>query len=524
LKWTALSLILTAGALSGATLAKSFREGNSIFLQLSDGTAKIEWLNDSSFRFSRWWEGSWVEGPPINPQSIGLKITETADSLKIASKFLLVTIAKRGVLARVAEPDGTPLMTDSSEAELRNGAVVWERTAAPQVRFYGLGARADGAIELRGTRTTASKPFLISSAGYGEWHVAPGSYSFDLAQAKADRYRIEVHGAGKVDYYFFFGPTPKEILEQRLLVEGPMQAISPSKFHLLPPSELPPQAAVLNKRSLSETIHSFINGSLSGVLLPAFSLDPFQNAPLWQRAIQFGSIAPIVLGSRPDAMKDTWRGDLTAYFTTYAEEARERGLPMIHALPMQFPKDPEAAKVNDEFMLGDELLIAPIHQDRSSRSVYLPMGIWTRLSDNQVFQGKRRIGIDAAAGELPAFSRNGAVLPLGSSPMKLHYFPRLGGEFFLFESDLGEYSQVHAGPAGDFMRLEIESKKERDYEWIVHHLDRPRRIAAGGMDFAEVGVEDRLRPGAWFYDAPNKNLYVRIVGRAGGDEIINISF
>jgi alpha-glucosidase (family GH31 glycosyl hydrolase) len=191
---------------------------------------------------------------------------------------------------------------------------------------------------------------------------------------------------------------------------------------------------------------------------------------------------------------------------------------------MQFSKDPEGAKVSDEFMLGDELLIAPIHQAGNSRTVYLPMGIWTRLSDNQVFQGKRTIKIDAAPDELPAFSRNGAILPLGSDPMKLHYFPRLGGEFFLFESDLGEYSQVHAGPAGDFMRLEIESKKERRYEWVVHHLDRPRQIGAGGVDFAEVESQDTLRPGAWFYDAPNKNLHVRIVGRAGGDEIINISF
>jgi hypothetical protein len=526
LKLTVLALILAASALPGATLVKSFREGNTIFLQLSDGTAKIEWLNDSSFRYSRWWEGSWVEGPLINPQSIGLKISETPDSLKIASKYLLVAIAKQGVLAHVAEPDGTTIMADAGEAELRNGAVVWERSAPPQVRFYGLGARGDGAVELRGVRRAATTPFLISSAGYGELHVAPGSYTFDLARAEPDRYQIEIHGGSKVDYYFFFGPTPKEILEQHLLVNGPMEPLSPSKFHLLRPSELPPQARVLNAHSLAETVHSFINGSLSGVLLAAFSLDPFQRAPepLRQRAIQFGSIAPIALGSRTDSMKDTWRNDLMAYFTTYAEEARERGLPMIHALPMQFPKDPDAAKINDQFMLGDELLIAPILQARNTRSVYLPMGIWTRLSNNQVFQGKQTITVDAAAGELPAFSRNGAILPLGSNPMKLHYFPRLGGEFFLFESDLSEYSQVHAGPAGDFMRLETESKKERGYEWIVHHVDQPRKIVAGGVEFTAVEQQDRLRPGAWFYDATNQNLHVQIVGHAGGDEIINISF
>jgi hypothetical protein len=526
LRRIAVVLILAANALPGASLVKSFREGNSLFLQLTDGTAQIEWLNDSSFRFSRRWEGTWIEGPQIRPQSINLKISDTPDSLKVATKFLLMTIAKHGVMLRVAEPDGVTIMADASQAELQNGTVSWERVAAPHVRFYGLGAREQAAIELRGTQTAAAKPFLISSAGYGEFHVAPASYTFDLAHAKPDRYRIEARGASKVDYYFFFGPTPKEILEQNHLVGGPAKELSPSKFHLLRPSEVPPEAVVLNRRTLAETIHSFINGSLSGVLLPAFSIDPFQSAPeaLRQRAIQLGSVAPIVLGSRPDAMKDTWRSDLSAYFATYAEEMRERGLPMIRALPLQFPKDLEAAKVSDEFMLGDELLIAPIYQTPNSRPVYLPMGIWTRLSNNQVLQGKRTITIDAAPGELPAFSRNGAILPLGSDPMKLHYFPRLGGEFFLFENDLAEYSQVHAGPAGDFMRLEIESKKDRDYEWIVHHLDRPRRIVAGADEIVAVEKPESLRRGAWYYDAASKNLHVRVLGHAGGDEIVNISF
>jgi alpha-glucosidase (family GH31 glycosyl hydrolase) len=243
-----------------------------------------------------------------------------------------------------------------------------------------------------------------------------------------------------------------------------------------------------------------------------------------RQAIQFGSVAPIVLGSRPDWMKGTWRNELTTYLATYAEEARERGLPLIHALPLQFSKDVEAGKVNDEFMLGDELLIAPMYRPKRSRSVYLPMGIWTRLSDNQVFQGKRTVKIEAGPGEMPVFSRNGAILPLGSEPMKLHYFPRLGGEFFLFESEMAEYSQVHAGPAGDFMRLEIESKKDRDYEWIVHHLEQPRKVVAAGVELPAVEMRDRLRPRAWFYDAKDRNLHVRIKGRADGDEIVNISF
>src|SRR5438045_1276785 len=95
------------------------------------------------------------------------------------------------------------------------------------------------------------------------------------------------------------------------------------------------EAVMLDKPSLAETIHSLINGSLSGVLLPAFSLDRFQSATetVRKQAIQIGEFAPILLGSHPEWLKGTWRDELTAYLVTYAEEARERGLPLIHALP-----------------------------------------------------------------------------------------------------------------------------------------------------------------------------------------------
>jgi hypothetical protein len=307
-----------------------------------------------------------------------------------------------------------------------------------------------------------------------------------------------------------------------LLVNGPGEELGPEKFRLLARSEVPASASVLKTRTLAGTIHSLINGGLSGVLLPAMPLDEYLTADETGRrqAIQLESVAPIVFGSRPDAMRGTWRDLLTDYFNVYAEEARDRGLPLIRALAMQYPKDAEAAKVSDEFMLGDELLVAPIYAAGNTRSVYLPMGLWTRLSDNRVFPGKRAIAIEARGGELPLFSRNGAVVPVGSNPMKLHYFPRLGGEFFLFENDLEEYSQVHAAPAGDFVRLEIESRKDRDYEWVVHHIGRPGSVEG----FAEVRSSGLLRAGAWFYDARNRNLHVRTLARAGEDRIINVAF
>jgi len=93
--------------------------------------------------------------------------------------------------------------------------------------------------------------------------------------------------------------------------------------------------------------------------------------------------------------------------------------------------------------------------------------------------------------------------------MELHYFPNLGAEFFLFEAETGESSQFHAGPALDYLRLEIESKMSRQYEWIIHHRGSARKVEG------EASVR---------HDARRNNLHVTMEGPAGADRIVNILF
>lgn len=132
------------------------------------------------------------------------------------------------------------------------------------------------------------------------------------------------------------------------------------------------------------------------------------------------------------------------------------------------------------------------------------------------------------AGELPVFSRNGCILPLAAEaagrPTELHYFPSLAAEFFLYEEDFGDITQVHAAPAGEFMRLESESLKERTYDWVIHHSRPCRKIELGATEFVKAPSRAQLAPGTWFFDEKSGNLHLRVRSAAGGDEIVNISF
>jgi hypothetical protein len=133
--------------------------------------------------------------------------------------------------------------------------------------------------------------------------------------------------------------------------------------------------------------------------------------------------------------------------------------------------------------------------------------------------------IQVTSKSLPVWSKNGSIVPLDSrGSIGLHYFPTAGGEFFLLEGDVADYTQAHASPALDFYRLEIESKKDRDYQWVVHHMDKPTSVGFEATKYREVASQAELEDRCWWWDPAQKNLHVRVKVKAGEDAIVNVEF
>jgi hypothetical protein len=489
-----------------ATLLACVPHGNRIELQLDRGSAELVWVTPSAFRFRRALDGFLPELPAADREPVRMVIDDTPGAVRLRSQFLDIAIQKHGVLLRVRRADGEPLMSDLSEPAPAAGGVTWDRQALAGVEFYGLGPSTDPGFGLRGKMVRAEIPFLISTAEYGEYHPGFGTYRFDFTAA--DRYRITALG---IDYYFYYGPTPKEIFQEHNGVRPAAAAwpVSSERFG--------------SWNTLRDSLLRLVHGAMSAVLAPEFDLTPYGNAPpeLVERARQLGSLVPKVT---PGAVGlSDFRRQLASFFDVYALEIRDHGHPTWHPLALQFPEDAEGARHADEFMLGDEMLVAPIYEPGGKRTVYLPRGIWTNLETNEVFQGKRMIAVETKA--LPVLARNGSIVPLDSAVgIDLHYFPKLGAEFFLLESDIGDYSQVHAAPAADTMRLEIEAKKDRDYEWVVHHVEKPAEVGFREVKYREVASLEAMAGGAWFYDAARKNLHVRARVKADQDCIVNLAW
>ena len=101
---------------------------------------------------------------------------------------------------------------------------------------------------------------------------------------------------------------------------------------------------------------------------------------------------------------------LMPYVYAQAKDCTERGLPMVRALLVEFPDDQGAWLVEDEYMFGSQMLVAPLMESGTGRDVYLPRGKWIDYQTGKVYEsGYQHI----EAGDIPAviLVRDGSIIP-----------------------------------------------------------------------------------------------------------------
>ena len=78
---------------------------------------------------------------------------------------------------------------------------------------------------------------------------------------------------------------------------------------------------------------------------------------------------------------------LMPYVYAQAKDCSNRGLPMVRALFVEYPEDPGAWLVEDEYMFGSQMLVAPLMESGNERVCYLPQGKWIDYQDGKVYDG-----------------------------------------------------------------------------------------------------------------------------------------
>ena len=105
---------------------------------------------------------------------------------------------------------------------------------------------------------------------------------------------------------------------------------------------------------------------------------------------------------------------LLPFLYTALEEAHRTGLPLFRPLLLNYQQDYNTLNLDDEFMIGEDLLVAPVLKpDVTSRMVYLPAGVWVDYWTGERYSGEQMIRAEAPLEVVPMFVRSGAIIPMG---------------------------------------------------------------------------------------------------------------
>ena len=156
------------------------------------------------------------------------------------------------------------------------------------------------------------------------------------------------------------------------------------------------------------------------------------------------------------------------YLYSTVRECATTGMPIMRALWLHFPGDPKAVACPDEYLFGQNLLVAPIvEKGATMRVVYLPRGIWydywtgQKVKADKELLGEKGTEVDPALDVLPVYVRAGAILaqqPVTQSssqkvdaPLSVLIYPGADASFLLYEDDGASFNYRK----GDWMGIQM---------------------------------------------------------------------
>ena len=179
--------------------------------------------------------------------------------------------------------------------------------------------------------------------------------------------------------------------------------------------------------SLAAAVRSGLSAAVSGFPLWTHDIGGYSGTPerdLYIRWMQFGALSPImqfhgITGREPWWYDDktieitrfyfTVRDRLQPYLRRWGQDAVQEGIPILRPLVWHYPDDPATHALDDQYLLGPDILIAPMVDDAPSRSVYLPEGAWIDLWTQRRHIGPTTIQATPALHQIPLFVRASAM-------------------------------------------------------------------------------------------------------------------
>ncbi len=183
---------------------------------------------------------------------------------------------------------------------------------------------------------------------------------------------------------------------------------------------------------------------------------------------------------------------LMPYLMGAARQVTADGIPMMRAMALEFPGDPGCTYLDRQYMLGDDLLVAPVLSASGDVSYYVPAGTWTHFMTGERVAGPGWVTERHGFGSVPLLVRPGAVIPVGAADDRPDYDYADGVTLRLYEIPDGAQVTTVIAPggrefvttrSGNVIRVEAVAAGDAGGDWQVWHAGRTIRPESGTAEF-----------------------------------------
>ena len=185
------------------------------------------------------------------------------------------------------------------------------------------------------------------------------------------------------------------------------------------------------------------------------------------------------------------RYSLLPYFYDLCRECEQTGLPILRPLVLHYENDINVRNLNDEFLAGEHLLVAPVvEQGARKRMVYLPEGVWydywaSHGQKMRCYQGNQYYIVDAPLDVCPIFVKAGTILPKAPAQM---YVGEIADPELILEVYPGEGSYVHYHDNGEDFAYRDGAYHEYLFETDGTNNLQITKRHAGYRDYPQIAV------------------------------------
>lgn len=276
---------------------------------------------------------------------------------------------------------------------------------------------------------------------------------------------------------------------------------------------------------------------------------------MYVRWVQFGTFQPIFRLHSDHGDRLPWDYDDTAripaeqfmrlrealipYLYTLSWQSYTTGLPMTRGLYLTYPEAPEAYQYDREYMLGDQMLVAPITTagNTASTRVWLPPGTWTDFFTGQTYTGPSVQTITDNLSQMPVFVKAGGIIPMqpymdystqkSVDPLNLKVYTGADGSYTLYEDNgeglgyqQGQYAQTTISYTQSQSTLQIGAAQghytgqlsQRGYSIdLINVASSPSTVTINGQTLSQSSSGE-----GWSYNATTHTVHITLNERSTG--------